>query len=432
MFDRLRRFFARATKPDGWPGEPRRLWWSGRTDAGVIIDHDNSLRQSTVWACVQYLTKSVAQIPWNVVREEPNGDIVRIQSSTDWLLNHQPNAEMGSFTWRQTMLGHALLWGNAYAEIQRDQAGRVVALWPIHPDRVHPKRDAEGTLYYEVWNGAAAKDDMPAADIFHVKGFGNGPVGFDVISFAAQSIGWARATEIFGAQFFGDGMNPSGIVSMDKALTPDGLRELQSRMQKFRGPRGDKTMFLDKAMTWTPISRTPNEAQFIETRTHQINEICRWFGVPPHKVAHLANATFSNIEHQSIEVVVDSIVPWVKVFEQEANNKLFGANRAGLETRMNVNGLLRGDSAARAELYKTLFMVGAASPNSILRLEGMNSVGKAGDQHFVPLNMVPIHLAEEAALKRTAPAPKPDAAPDETDPDEPPTEGARNGARILN
>ena len=429
MFERFKRFFSRTTRPDGWPGNPQRVFWSGRTDAGVVMDHDNSLRQSTVWACVQYLTKSVAQIDWNVVRELENGDVVPVPSSpVDWILNHRPNAEMGSFTFRQTMLGYALLWGNAYAEIQRDQAGRVVALWPINPDRVRPKRDVDGVLYYEVWNGANGKEDMDAMDIFHIKGFGNGPIGYDVVSFAAQSIGWARATEIFGSQFFGDGMNPSGIVSMERALTPDAMRELQAKMTKFRGPRGDKTLYLDKQMTWTPVSRTPNEAQFIETRAHQVSEICRWFGVPPHKVMHLANATFSNIEHQSIEVVVDSIVPWVKVFEQEADHKLFGSNRMGLETRMRVNSLLRGDSAARAELYRTLFQVGAASPNTILRLEGMNSLGPEGDQHFVPMNMIPVDLAAEAAMARAAP--KPPAVPDGANPDEPPTEPA-NRRRVI-
>ena len=380
-----------------------RFFFGGRTPAGTFVDHDGALRNAAVWGCVQYLTKAVGQLPWRVVRERDNGDTERVVSSpVDSMLNQRPNPEMGAFNWRQAMLGHALLWGNGYSEIERDLAGRALWLWPIHPSRVSPKRDRAGVLYYEVWNGTAGKVDLAANDMFHLKGFGDGPVGHNVVEYAAQSIGWAQATELFGATFFGEGMNPSGVIEMEKSLNADGLKILKEELKKFRGAGGEKTFFLDKGMKWTPVSRAPNEAQFIETRQHQIEEICRWFGVPPHKVMHLARATFSNIEHQSIEVVVDSVVPWVKAFEQEANYKLFGQNRNNLLTKMNLNGLLRGDSTARAELYKSLFMVGAASPNTILRLENMNTIGPDGDKHFVPVNMVPIELAGMNAAAQSA------------------------------
>lgn len=394
MIGFLRGIMNRLTAPGTDQSNVSRFFLGGRTTAGTFVDHDRALRNAAVWGCVQYLTKAVAQLPWRVVREHDNRDIERVVSSpVDSMLNQRPNPEMGAFTWRQAMLGHALLWGNAYSEIERDLAGRALWLWPIHPSRVFPKRDSSGVLYYEVWNGTAGRADISATDMFHLKGFGDGPVGYNVVEYAAQSIGWAQATELFGATFFGEGMNPSGVIEMEKSLNADGLKVLKEELKRFRGAGGEKTFFLDKGMKWTPVSRAPNEAQFIETRQHQIEEICRWFGVPPHKVMHLARATFSNIEHQSIEVVVDSVVPWVKSFEQEANYKLFGQNRTNLLTKMNLNGLLRGDSTARAELYKSLFMVGAASPNMILQLENMNKIGPAGDKHFVPVNMIPIELA---------------------------------------
>ena len=394
MIGFLRTMLNRLTSSGTEQSSVGRFFLGARTPAGTFVNHDRSLQNATVWACVQYLTKAVAQLPWRVVRESNNGDVERVTSSpVDTMLNQRPNPEMGAFTWRQTMLGHALLWGNGYAEIQRDNAGRALYLWPIHPSRVSPRHDANNVLYYKVWNGVGGWIDLDASNMFHLKGFGEGPVGYNVVEYAAQSIGWAQATELFGATFFGEGMNPSGVIEMEKSLNADGLKILKEELKKFRGAGGEKTFFLDKGMKWTPVSRAPNEAQFIETRQHQIEEICRWFGVPPHKVMHLARATFSNIEHQSIEVVVDSVVPWVKAFEQEANYKLFGQNRNNLLTKMNLNGLLRGDSTARAELYKSLFMVGAASPNMILRLENMNTIGPDGDKHFVPVNMVPIELA---------------------------------------
>ena len=403
MIGFLRTMLNRLTAPGADQSNISRFFLGARTPAGTFVDHDRALSNAVVWACVQYLTKAVAQLPWRVVRERDNGDIERVVSSpVDTMLNQRPNPEMGAFTWRQAMLGHALLWGNAYSEIERDNAGRALYLWPIHPSRVVPKHDTNNVLYYEVWNGIAGRANLAASDMFHLKGFGDGPVGYNVVEYAAQSIGWAQATELFGATFFGEGMNPSGVIEMEKSLNPDGLKVLKEELKKFRGPGGEKTFFLDKGMKWTPVSRAPNDAQFIETRQHQVEEICRWFGVPPHKVMHLARATFSNIEHQSIEVVVDSVVPWVKSFEQEANYKLFGQNRTNLLTKMNLNGLLRGDSTARAELYKSLFMVGAASPNTILRLENMNTIGPDGDKHFVPVNMIPIELAGQNIVPQRA------------------------------
>ena len=167
MISFLRTALNRLTSSGTDPSGIGRFFLGARTPAGTFVDHDRSLRNATVWACVQYLTKAVAQLPWRVVRERDNGDVERVISSpVDSMLNQRPNPEMGAFTWRQTLLGHALLWGNGYAEIERDMAGRALYLWPIHPSRVSPKRDANGVLYYEVWNGIAGRVDLTASDMF--------------------------------------------------------------------------------------------------------------------------------------------------------------------------------------------------------------------------------------------------------------------------
>jgi HK97 family phage portal protein len=420
---RKKKALARATTPSEQPMAPR-IIFTGRTPAGVYVDADIALKNATVWACVQYLSRAVAQLPWRVMREEERGGKVAPNHPADWLLHKRPCPDMGAFSWRQGMLGQALLRGNAYAEIERDNRGLPYALWPLHPDRVCVRRDAGGALVYEVWN-RGGNVVLQAMDVFHLRGFGDGPVGYSVIEYAAQSIGWAQATELFGSSFFADGMNPSGIVKLKTGMSPEGLELLKENIARlYSGPRGKRTAVLDAGMDFEKITTTPEDGQFIETRQHQVEEICRWFGVPPHKVMHLLRATFSNIEHQAIEVVVDSVTPWVRTFEEEADYKLFGPqNRQGFYTKMNLRALLRGDNASRAAFYKALFEVGALSPNEIRDLEDMDGIGDLGDQRFRSQNLAPLDPEEAAKIVRPA------AAPAEPDPEAPPPPATAESSR---
>lgn len=379
-----------------------RIVHMGRTDSGVYVDQEEALKTATVWACVQYLSKTVAQLPWRVMRETAAGEILNAAHPVDYLINKRPNRELGSFSFRQTLTWWAVTWGNGYAEIEWDNRGVPYALWPIHPGRVKPLRDTAGVLFYRVYDAVGSGFvDMAAEDILHVRGFGDDAVGVSVIAYAARSIGWALATEIFGATFFGQGMNPSGIVESPTPLTPEALEILKQEMKKlYGGPKGERTAILDKGMKFNKLATQPNDAQFIETRQHQVEEICRWFGVPPHKVMHLLRATFSNIEHQSIEVVVDSITPWVKIWEEESEFKLFGArNRGSFTTRMDLNGLLRGDSIARAEHYSKSFLAGGSTVNDWLRSEGKATIGAQGDVRFIPVNMQTLDAAIAAGKR---------------------------------
>lgn len=416
----LGRLLNRVTGTGNQPSTSR-IVYTGRTIAGVYIDADNALKNATVWACVQYLTKAVGQLPWHVMVRDGAGDTsIAATHPADWILNKRPCADYGSFSWRQAMLGNALLRGNAYAEIQRDNREMPYALWPIHPERVRVRRGGDGSLEYEVWN-SSGNVVLAARDMFHIRGFGDGPVGYGVIEYAAQSIGWAQATEIFGAAYFGKGMNPSMVIETPKGLSPEALAELKADLAKlYRGPQGERTAILDAGMKATKLSTEPDDAQFIETRQHQVEEICRWFGVPPHKVMHLLRATFSNIEHQAIEVVVDSVTPWVRVFEEEADYKLFGAqNRQGFYTKMSLQALLRGDNESRMAIYKGLFELGVPI-NRILALEDMNGIGAEGDVSFVSNNVQTIKRAIEGK-------PVPDQR-SETGNDLPVTPVKRNGA----
>lgn len=414
--------------------ESYRIYSSPRTTAGVWIDADTALRNDVVWACIRYLTGVVAQLPWRVMQATDDGADKVPTHPVDYVIGTRPNPEMSSFTFRETLLANALLWGNGYAEIERDAAARLVALHYIHPCRVQPRRDETGRLIYEITNYSGGPSYLTPENIYHVRGFGEGPVGYNVIQYAAQTIGWAQATMLFGASYFGQGMNPSGIVEIPGALSREAMTLLDENMTLlYGGPKGKRTMYLDKGMKFTPITIQPNDSQFVESIQQQIEAICRIFGVPPHKVMHLLRSTFSNIENQNIEVVVDTITPWVKRFEEEADYKLFGQNRSGFFTKMALQGLLRGDSVSRSAWYKAMVELGAFTINDVLRLEDENTIGEEGDRRFVSTNVVPLDLIDQKFAMDNKPKPAPAAATNGTD-EQPPMNfsAARTAARNGN
>ena len=440
LWHSLRALFARATTAD----EPSsRLWFASRTQAGVFVDGDSMFRNAVVWACVQYLTRAIGQLPWRVLKELPSGGAERATTHpVDWLLHKRPNPEMGAMTFKQTLLGSALTRGNGYAEIQRDARNMPVALWPIATDRVQPKRrEGSGELLYRIHNGSGRFVDLEAMDVFHLRGFPgpDGVIGLDVVAYAAQSIGWAQATELFGASFFGEGMNPAGVIETPKGMDQPGRDRLKAELENlYKGPRkANRTALLDAGMKWTRVSVQPNAAQFIESMQHQVEMICRWFGVPPHKVQHLLRATFSNIEHQSIEVVVDAIAPWAKLFEEEADYKLFGAtNRQGFFTKIYLQGLMRGDARSRGEFYKLMRESGAISADEIRALEDLNPLpeGEGGTKYIVQSQYTTLARIGEDPPAAVAPAQtSDDAASDGAA--QPPADHKRkiaNGARSPN
>ena len=376
------------------PNRGQRIVYIQSTIAGVRVTPDTALQSATVWACVNVLSKSIGQLPWRLMQEVDEGSSKVCHNALDDLLNHRPNPEMSAYTWRQTMVGHLVTWGNAYAEIERDNAGRPVALWPIEPDRVFVRRWWDtNRLYYQVNNQTKGIVDLDFCDMFHVHGLAfDGITGYRTIGYGAQTIGLAMAIERFGASFFGNNCQFGGFIENAKSNLSAEAREalLESLNEKHRGPdQSFRVQYLDNGMKFTPINVEPEKGQFIAAREHQIEEICRLFGVPPHKVAQLIRATNNNIEHQGIEFVVDGILPITSLFEQEANYKLINSrNPMGYFTRIDVRSLQRGDLAGRQTFYSAMFDRGVLSPNDIRELEGLNPIAdeEGGNKRFVPLN----------------------------------------------
>lgn len=386
-----------------------------RQHAGMLVNQDNAIKYSAVFACVRAIAEPIAMLPWRVHRRLGNGGNTIVNTSpVDRLLHSRPNTEMSAMSFRQTLIAWALLWGNGYAEIERDVVGRPIALWPISPDRVEPMRDLEGNLIYKIFS-TGDPAFIPANDMFHLSGLGfDGLTGYSILSLAARSIGLGLAAEQFGASFFGNNTVIGGVLEHPAGLSDKAYDRIKTSWNEDHlGPgRSHKPQILEEGMKWHSLAVPPNDSQFLETRQHQVEDIARWFGVKPHKIGLLDRSIKANIESQNIEMVVDTLQPWVVRIEQEADAKLFSRrNASGLFSKINLNSLLRGDSKARSEFYKTMAALGAFSVNDIIELEDGNPIGPLGDKRIVPMNMT--------TLDRIGEEPQPtQALPDNDDVDD--------------
>lgn len=344
--------------------------------------------------------------PWRAFIEK--GAIKELQSGSalDLVIHRKPNEESTPFVFREYVVSCALLWGNGYAEIVRNNVGEVIELWPLHPSQVTPKRNEMGKLVYQFRPlGGGAPVDIPARDMFHLRGpTQDGVIGRSMISMARESWALGLAAEQFGAGFFGNGGVPGTVIretaeataSMDQTAIANLLRSFDA---KHKGSnRAGKTAFLEKGFEIETIGMKHRDAQFLETRKFQISEVARWFRLPPHKIGDMESATFSNIEQQAIDFVTDAILPWTGRLEQEANAKLTASPNEF--TKINLNALLRGDTEARGKFYSTMFGFGAFSTNDILALEDRNPVAN-GDQRFIPLNMISLDRAAKSGSTDT-------------------------------
>ena len=384
----------------------------GSTTSGKRVNERTSMQMTAVYSCVRILSEAVASLPLNVYRYTDNGGKEKaIDHSLFHLLHDEPNPEMSSFIFRETLMTHLLLWGNAYAQIIRNGKGEVIALYPLMPDRMSVDRDKNGQLYYKYTKN---NDDAPTmesgsvylspSDVLHIPGLGfDGLVGYSPIAMAKNAIGLAIAAEEYGSKFYANGAAPSGILEHPGTLK-DPARVRDSWNATFGGSsNSNKVAVLEEGMKYTPISIAPNEAQFLETRKFQINEISRIFRVPPHMVGDLEKSSFSNIEQQSLEFVKYTLDPWVIRWEQALYRTLLTEEeKKTVFFKFNVEGLLRGDYASRMNGYATARQNGWMSANDIRELENLDRIPAelGGDLYLVNGNMLPLNSAGAAYANR--------------------------------
>jgi HK97 family phage portal protein len=394
ILQRLRRLLNRITRPSDPEGNRT---YVPLLNSGMRVDHDTAMQFGAVFRAVNYISSQVAMMPWRVMLETNGRKDLVSTHHVDKLLHKRPNPEMSAFAFRETLIAHALTWGNGYAEIERDSANRPVALWPISPDRVEVKRDDAGQIIYEI-TGSNERRYLDSDSMFHLHGMGfDGLSGYSVVNLARRAISVGMAAEQMGASFFENGTVTNIVIEHPEAFGETAYKNFKdSLLGWMQGPKkAFNPLIVEEGIKASSLTMPFDDAQFLETRQFQVDEIARWFGLPPHKLQSLDNATFSNIEQQAIEVVTDALQPWVIRLEQEADYKLF-SKRGSFYTKINMNSLLRGDMAARSTFYREMWNLGVLSTNDIRELEDMNPV-PYGEKRFVQLNMTTLEKAGEEA-----------------------------------
>lgn len=377
----------------------------GASSSGKYVTERSAMQMTAVYCCVRILSEAVASLPLQFYRYTDDGGKEKaVDHPLYFLLHDEPNPEMTSFIFRETLMTHLLLWGNAYSQIIRNGKGEVVALYPLMPDRMKVDRDEHGRLYYEYTvydsddvDGRRGTDRVGRTvrlqhhDVLHIPGLGfDGLVGYSPIAMAKNAIGLAIATEEYGSKFFANGAAPSGVLEHPGTIK-DPSRVRESWQATFGGSgNANKIAVLEEGMKYTPISINPEQAQFLETRKFQIDEIARIFRVPPHMIGDLEKSSFNNIEQQSLEFVKYTLDPWVSRWEQAMVRALLTKEeKREYFFKFNVDGLLRGDYQSRMNGYATARQNGWMSANDIRELENLDRIPaeEGGDLYLINGNM---------------------------------------------
>ena len=383
-------------------------FFMGSSTSGKRVNERSAMQMTAVYSCVRILSEAVAGLPLHLYQYTDKGSKEKaVDNPLYFLLHDEPNTEMTSFVFRETLMTHLLLWGNAYSQIIRNGKGEVVGLYPLMPDRMTVNRNEKGQLYYEYMvssdDAKTLKDGtvrLSPYDVLHIPGLGfDGLVGYSPIAMAKNAIGLAIAAEEYGSKFYANGATPSGILEYPGTVKePDKVRE--SWNAGFGGSsNAHKIAVLEEGMKYTPISISPNEAQFLETRKFQINEIARIFRVPPHMVGDLEKSSFSNIEQQSLEFVKYTLEPWLVRWEQAMQRALIPQDdKSKYFIKFNVDGLLRGDYQSRMQGYATARQNGWMSANDIRELENLDRIPAedGGDLYLINGNMMPLSMSGAA------------------------------------
>ena len=360
-------------------------------DSGALVNERTALSFSAVWAAIRVISESVASLPLNVYeRTEDGGRRIAVDHPLHQLLHDEPNEYMTSFVLRETMQAHCTSWGNGFAFIEYDRAGRPTKLMPLAPDRTRVKMQDGVQVYETEVDGKSLTLD--AMDVLHIPALGfDGLQGYSPIKMQAGSIGLGMAAQDFGAKFFANGAAPSGVLEHPEKLSKEAAERLRTEWTRLYSGNGNahKTAVLQEGMKYSQISLPPEDAQFIETRKFSVTDVARIFRVPPHMIGDLERSTFSNIEHQGLEFVVHTLRPWLIRWEQELNRKLLMPGEKGRYfVEHKIDGLLRGDINSRYTAYATARQWGWLSINDIRKMENLNPI-EQGEDYLQPLNMSP-------------------------------------------
>ena len=392
-------------------------WATGgkAASSGVKVTEASALRYSPFWAAVRIISGTLAALPFLVYRRIPGGGKERVTDHPAYrLLHNRPNDHMDAMTFIESRQAHALTYGNGYAEIQRDGAGRPVKLWPLLPNRTTRKIDKQGVPYYEVKSPTGGTVQLPDYNVLHIMGLGfDSYRGYNVVSQQREAIGYGVAVKEYGARFFSGDGSPSGVLEHPQNLSKEAAERLKESWAKGHAglSRSHRLQVLEEGMKWTKTGVEPGKAQALEVQKYTVDDCARIFNIPPHKLASMERATFSNIEEQNIDFVTSTMFYWFRKWEAECNYKLFmPGERDQLFCEILIDGLLRGDIESRYTAYNIGRNAGFLSVDDIREKENMNPLPAGrGDIYLEPLNMKQAGTADPSPAEPDAPSDSDDA-----------------------
>lgn len=407
----LSQFFKSRDKPQSYYIGTDFRYLFGPSTSGKTVNEFTAMQTTAVYACVRILAETLAALPLQMYRYTPGGKERVYAHPLYHLLHDEPNPEMTSFIFRETLMSHLLIWGNAYAQIIRDRLGRVQGLYPLRPDKMNVCRDDQGRIFYLYTKTSDENPNirpygqvaLPKEEVLHIPGLGfDGLVGYSPIAMARNAVGMTMACEEYGASFFANGASPSGVLEHPGVLK-DPARVRDSWNAVYRGTgNAHKVAVLEEGMKYQQIGIPPEEAQFLETRKFQLDEIARLYRIPPHMIGDLEKSSFNNIEQQSMEFVKYTLDPWVIRWEQAMQKALFlPEEKKQYFLKFNVNGLMRGDYESRMTGYSIGRQNGWLSANDIREMEDMNPVPdeEGGNLYLVNGSMTKLKDAGAFAQK---------------------------------
>lgn len=409
-FQRTLASVARRALPPQWMLQ----WYNEiypKSVSGENVTADSALKYVSFYSAIDLISRTMAYLPLVVMEESESGRKARVKKHPLYRLLHTaPSTEMTSFVWRQTMQSYALRWGNAYAEIVRDGSGRPVDLPIISPKYITVWRADSGELYYVYDDHVTPKKRIEADDMLHIRTLGDGFMGKSPVSLFREAIGVGIGAEKAGAALFGSGMRVSGTFEHPGKLSDTSHKHLQESLKSYQGSENfAKVLITEEGMKWNPMSISPTDAQYLETREFTVSEIARIFHLPLSVLAK-SGTGLALSEDERIAFVWMCIGPWCASWEQELNRQLLMPSESGrLYTQFVLEGLLRGNSTQRAAFYKELFYIGGITINEIREKEDMNGIGSPGDVNYVPVNIVNAKFAED--MKPQSAQPKPEEKP---------------------
>ncbi|WLZ42110.1 phage portal protein [Enterobacter hormaechei] len=371
--------------------------WFGTSSSGKVVTADKAIQLSAVWACVRLLSESISTLPLKIYVRQPDGSR---KAATDHpaysILCRRPNSEMTPSRFMLMVVASICLRGNAFIE-KKFIANRLVSLVPLLPQNMVVKRLTTGALEYKYTENGNERV-IPVKNIMHIRGFGlDGVCGMMPMKTGRDVIGSAMAVEESAAKIFEQGLQSSGFLSSDKALDDTQREKLRGYMAAFTGSKNaGKIMVLEGGLTYQGVTMNPEDAQMLESRAFSIEEICRWFRVPPFMVGHTTKQSSwaSSLEGMNLQFLTHTLRPLLVNIEQEIGRCLLDSDDE-VFAEFSVEGLLRADSAGRAAYYTSALQNGWMSRNDVRRLENMPPI-EGGDIYTVQLNLTQLKNLESS------------------------------------